>query len=90
MEEKVVEVRVTVGVSVVQVVLVGMVTGVLEKVEVALVGTLGTKDVLRLVFQVVLGEDELETLSALVVVRGDVLIEVDSVEKEIEKAELER
>lgn len=90
MEEKVVEVRVTVGGSVVQVVLVGMVTGVLEEVEVALVGTLGTKDVLRLVFQVVLGEDELETLSALVVVGVDVLIEVDSVEKEIEKAELER
>lgn len=90
MEEKVVEVRVTVGGSVVHVVLVGMVTGVLEKVEVALVGTLGTKDVLRLVFQVVLGEGELETLSALVVVTVDVLIEVDSVEKEIEKTERER
>lgn len=90
MEEKVVEVRVTVGGLVVKVVLVGVVTGVLEKVEVALIGTVGMKDVLRLIFQVVLGNVELEILIGLEVVREVVLIDVDSVEKEIEKTELER
>lgn len=90
MEENIVEVRVTVGGLVVKVVLVGVVTGVLEKVEVALVGTVEMKDVLRLIFQVVLGDVELEILTGLVVVREDVLIDVDSVEKEIEKTELEK